>query len=261
MGNGKLAGKCAIVTGGSRGIGRAIAMRLAREEAHVVIAARDVATLAATAGEIGKAGGEVNTFAGDLRDPEKVDALWRLAVESHGGIDIVVNNAGATRRGEFVELADTDWMDGFALKFFGAVRLLRAAWPYLKERRGAVLNIIGTGGRTPGAEFTLGGAVNGAFLSFTKALADVGVRDGVQVNAINPGYIRTDRLQGWIKSVAAETGGDMQAAQREMVRRANIVKIGEPEEIANLAAFILSPENRLLQGALIDLDGGLTKTV
>jgi 3-oxoacyl-[acyl-carrier protein] reductase len=103
--------------------------------------------------------------------------------------------------------------------------------------------------------------VNGAFLSFTKALADVGVRDGVQVNAINPGYIRTDRLQGWIKSVAAETGGDMQAAQREMVRRANIVKIGEPEEIANLAAFILSPENRLLQGALIDLDGGLTKTV
>jgi len=102
LGNGKLAGKCAIVTGGSRGIGRAIAMRLAREEAHVVIAARDAATLAATAGEIAKAGGEVTTFAGDLRDPENVDALWRLAVESHGGIDIVVNNAGATKRGEFV---------------------------------------------------------------------------------------------------------------------------------------------------------------
>jgi NAD(P)-dependent dehydrogenase (short-subunit alcohol dehydrogenase family) len=256
-----LAGKVAIVTGGSRGIGRAIATRLAREGAHVVIGARDAAALAATAGEIGKAGGEVTTSAGDLRDPERVEALWRLAVESHGGIDIVVNNAGATRRGEFVELSETDWMDGFALKFFGAVRLLRAAWPYLKERRGAVLNIIGTGGRTPGPEFTLGGAVNGAFLSFTKALADVWVRDGVQVNAINPGYIRTDRLQGWIKSVAAETGGDLHAAQREMVRRANIVRIGEPEDIANLAAFILLPENRLLHGALIDLDGGLTKTV
>ena len=202
----------------------------------------------------------MTTFAGDLREPEH-RALWQAAVQSFGGIDIVVNNAGATRRGEFLELSETDWMDGFALKFFGAVRLLRAAWPYLKERHGAVLNIIGTGGRTPGPEFTIGGSVNGAFLSFTKALADIGIRDGVQVNAINPGYIRTDRLQGWIKSVAAETGGDLQAAQREMVRRANIVKIGEPEEIANLAAFILSPENRLLQGALIDLDGGLTKTV
>jgi 3-oxoacyl-[acyl-carrier protein] reductase len=256
-----LAGKCAIVTGGSRGIGRAIAMRLAREGAHVVIAAREQAALASTAAEIGKAGGEVTTHAADLRDTDVPEALARLAIEAHGGIDIVVNNAGATRRGEFVELSEGDWMDGFALKFFGAVRLLRAAWPYLKERRGAVLNIIGTGGRTPGPEFTLGGAVNGAFLSFTKALADVGVRDGVQVNAINPGYIRTDRLQGWIKSVAAETGGDLQEAQREMVRRSKIVRLGEPEDIASLAAFVLSPENRFLHGALIDLDGGMTKTV
>ena len=206
LGDGKLAGKCAIVTGGSRGIGRAIAMRLAREEAHVVIAARDAATLAATADEIGKAGGEVNTFAGDLRDPEKVDALWRLAVESHGGVDIVVNNAGATRRGEFVELADTDWMDGFALKFFGAVRLLRAAWPYLKERGGAVLNIIGTGGRTPGAEFTLGGAVNGAFLSFTKALADVG-RSRWRAGERDQSRLHSDRPAARVDQVCGRGNG------------------------------------------------------
>jgi NAD(P)-dependent dehydrogenase (short-subunit alcohol dehydrogenase family) len=256
-----LRGKVAIVTGGSRGIGRAIASRLAREGVQVVIAARDEATLAAAADEISKAGGVVEVFAADLREPAAPEALVQAALQAFGGIDIVVNNAGATRRGEFLELSEADWMDGFALKFFGAVRLLRAAWPYLKERRGAVLNIIGTGGRTPGPEFTLGGSVNGAFLSFTKALADVGVRDGVQVNAINPGYIRTGRLQGWIKSVAAEMGGNMEAAQREMVRRANIVRIGEPEDIANLAAFVLAPENRLVHGALIDLDGGLTKTV
>jgi|SRR5690242_570589 NAD(P)-dependent dehydrogenase (short-subunit alcohol dehydrogenase family) len=256
-----LTGKVAIVTGGNRGIGRAIALRLARERAQVVIAARDKARLAATADEIAKSGGVVETFAADLREPETPAALARAAVEAFGGIDVVVNNAGATRRGEFLELSETDWADGFALKFFGAVRLVRAAWPYLKERRGAVLNIIGTGGRTPGPLFTIGGSVNGAFLSFTKALADVGIRDGVQVNAINPGYIRTDRLQGWIKSAAAETGGDMAAAEREMVRRSNVVRIGEPEDIANLAAFVLASENRLLQGALIDLDGGLTKTV
>ena len=256
-----LTGKVAIVTGGSRGIGRAIALRLARDRAQVVIAARDNAKLAAAADEIASAGGVVETFAADLREPDAPGALAKAAVEAFGGIDIVVNNAGATRRGEFPELSEADWMDGFALKFFGAVRLVRAAWPYLKERRGAVLNIIGTGGRTPGPLFTIGGSVNGAFLSFTKALADVGIRDGVQVNAINPGYIRTDRLQGWIKSAAAETGGDMAAAEREMVRRANVVRIGEPEDIANLAAFVLAPENRLLQGALLDLDGGLTKTV
>ncbi len=262
MGNSKsLAGKVAVVTGGSRGIGRAIALRLARERGQVVIAARDKAALAAAADEIAKTGGIVETFAADLRESEAPGALVRAALQAFGAIDIVVNNAGATRRGEFLELSEADWMDGFALKFFGAVRLVRAAWPYLKERHGAVLNIIGTGGRTPGPEFTLGGSVNGAFLSFTKALADVGVRDGVQVNAINPGYIRTDRLQGWIKSVAAETGGDLEAAEREMVRRAKIVRLGEPEDIANLAAFVLAPQNRLVHGALIDLDGGMTKTV
>jgi NAD(P)-dependent dehydrogenase (short-subunit alcohol dehydrogenase family) len=256
-----LAGKTAIVTGGSRGIGRAIAMRLAREGVQVVIAARDKAALAATADEISKAGGIVETIAADLREPEAPGALARAAVGAFGGMDIVVNNAGATRRGEFMELSEADWADGFALKFFGAVRLVRAAWPYLKERRGAVLNIIGTGGRTPGPEFTIGGSVNGAFLSFTKALADIGIRDGVQVNAINPGYIRTDRLQGWIKTTAQETDGNMEAAEREMVRRAKIVRIGEPEDIASLAAFVLAPQNRLLHGALIDLDGGMTKTV
>lgn len=256
-----LSGKVAIVTGGSRGIGRAIALRLAREGVQVVLAARDKAALAAAADEIVKTGGIVETFAADLREPQAPAALVNAAVNAFGGIDIVVNNAGATRRGDFLELTEADWMDGFALKFFGAVRLLRAAWPYLKERKGAVLNIIGTGGRTPGPLFTIGGSVNGAFLSFTKALADVGIRDGVQVNAINPGYIRTDRLQGWIKSTAEETGGNMHAAEREMVRRANIVGIGEPEDIASLAIFMLSPQNRLVHGALIDLDGGLTKTV
>src|SRR5438132_3955155 len=262
MENGKgLTGKIAMVTGGSRGIGRAIAVRFAREGAHLVIAARDKAPLTAAAEEIGKAGGKVKTFGADLREPESPGALVRAALEAFGAIDIVVNNAGATRRGEFLELSEADWADGFALKFFGAVRLVRAAWSHLKERRGAVLNIIGTGGRTPGPEFTIGGSVNGAFLSFTKALADVGIKDGVQVNAINPGYIRTDRLQGWIKSVAAETGGDLQAAEREMVRRTKIVRIGEPDDIASLAAFVLSPQNRLVHGALIDLDGGMTKTV
>lgn len=259
--SGTVAGKVTVVTGGSRGIGRAIALRLAREGARLVLAARDEAALTGTAAEIAAEGGAVTCFATDLRVPEAPAALVRAALEAHGAVDIIVNSAGATQRGDFLELTETDWTDGFALKFFGAVRLIRAAWPHLKERRGSVLNIIGIGGRTPGAEFTIGGSVNGAFLSFTKALADVGVRDGVQVNAINPGWVRTDRLRRTLERAAAQYGGDAGAAAEELIRRGNIVRLGEPEDIAGLAAFILSPQGRLFQGALIDMDGGQTKTV
>ncbi len=258
---GNLAGKIIIVTGASRGIGRAIALRLGRDGATTVLAARDGLALAKVAAEVEAAGGRANTFAADLRAADVPAALADAAVKAHGAIDAIVNNAGATRRGDFFELSDADWQDGFALKFFCAVRLARAAWPHLKERKGSVLNIIGVGGRTPGAEFTIGGSVNGACLTFTKALADIGIRDGVQVNAINPGYIRTDRLRARLASEAKEHGGDLEATAAEIVRAANIVRLGEPEDVANLAAFLLSPQSRYLQGALIDLDGGQTKTV
>lgn len=258
---GMLAQKVAIVTGASRGIGRAIALRLGKEGAKVVLTARNAEDLNKVAAEIAADGGEAISFAGDLRNAETPAAVVSAAVNAYGVLDIVVNNAGATRRGDFFELSDADWADGFALKFFGAVRLVRAAWPHLKQRKGSVLNIVGIGGRTPGAEFTIGGSVNGACLSFTKALADIGIRDGVQVNAINPGWVRTDRLRGFLQAAAAELGGDMAAATEQIVRRSNVSRLGEPEDIANLAAFVLSPHGSLLQGSLIDIDGGQTKTV
>jgi 3-oxoacyl-[acyl-carrier protein] reductase len=258
---GSQTGKVAIVTGGSRGIGRAIARRLAGEGGKVVIAARDRTTLDATAREIANDGGQVATVPMDLRSPDAPAALARAALDTYGAIDIVVNNAGATKRGDFQDLTDEDWSDGFALKFFAAVRLVRAAWPHLKARRGAVLNIIGVGGRTPGAEFTIGGSVNGASLTFTKALADVGVRDGVRVNAINPGYIRTDRLSGWLEASARKQGISFEAAADDMVRLTKTVRLGAPEDVANLAAFVLSAEGTFLHGALLDLDGGMTKSV
>jgi NAD(P)-dependent dehydrogenase (short-subunit alcohol dehydrogenase family) len=259
--SGALAGKSIIVTGASRGIGRAIALRLAREAGKLVLAARDRDSLASAAADIAATGGTATFFAGDLRLPEVPPALVKAALDAYGAIDIIVNNAGATKRGDFLELSDADWADGFALKFFGAVRLTRAAWPHLKARKGAVLNIIGIGGRTPGPEFTIGGSVNGACLSFTKALADIGIRDGVQVNAINPGWVRTDRMRKMLESAAAKHGGDIDAAINQVVRASNVVRLGEPEDIANLAAFVLSPQSRLLQGALIDMDGGQTKTL
>jgi NAD(P)-dependent dehydrogenase (short-subunit alcohol dehydrogenase family) len=256
-----LDGKIAIVTGASRGIGRAIALRLARDSATLVLAARTEDDLAKVASEIQAGGGGATIFPGDLRDPSVPSAVVKAALSAHGSIDIVVNNAGATKRGDFFELTDADWTDGFALKFMAAVRLTRAAWPHLKARRGSLLNIIGSGGRTPGPEFTIGGSVNGACLSFTKAFADIGIRDGVQVNAINPGRVRTDRLQQMLVADAVEYGGDVNAALQAIIRSSNIVRLGEPEDVANLAAYMVSPQSRYMQGSLVDLDGGQTKTI
>jgi NAD(P)-dependent dehydrogenase (short-subunit alcohol dehydrogenase family) len=260
-GNKPLEGKIAIVTGASRGIGRAIALRLEHDGATLVLAARTETDLAKVAAQIKSGGGKATPVAVDLRGPETPAAVVRAALNAYEAIDIVVNNAGATKCGDFFELTDADWADGFALKFMGAVRLTRAAWPHLKARRGTVLNIIGGGGRTPGAEFTIGGSVNGACLSFTKAVADIGIQDGVQVNAINPGRVKTDRLKQLLADEAAQYGGDMDATLEAIARKSNIVRLGEPEDVANLAAFMVSPQSRYMQGALIDLDGGQTKTI
>src|SRR5712671_5961294 len=257
----KLNGKTAIVTGGSRGIGRAIALRLAQDGANVVVCARGAEALEEVVLTIAKTGGTASSIVADLRDPVQPARVASFAIEMYGGIDIIVNNAGATRRGEFAELTDDDWADGFALKFFGAVRLTRAAWPHLKWQSGSVVRIAGSGGRTPGPQFSIGGSVNAALLSFTKALADLGIRDGVQVNAINPGSIRTDRLTRRLEASAAAEGIDIATAAERLVRDAHITRLGDPDDIAGLVAFVVSPAGRLLQGALIDMDGGATKTI
>ena len=247
--SGELAGRTAIVTGSSRGIGRAIAIRLAQEGARVVLCARDRDALLEVAAGIEREGGRPPVVAAlDLR---AADAAARV-VEAAGDADILVNNAGATKRGDFLALSEEEWADGFALKFFGAVRLTRCAWPGLRRRQGAVVNIAGAGGRTPGAQFSIGGSVNAALLSFTKALAELGIQDGVRVNAINPGSVRTDRLARRLAAFASEA---------EFVRASRISRIGEPEDVAELVALLAGPRGRFFQGSLIDLDGGETKTM
>lgn len=256
-----LDGKTAIVTGASRGIGRAIARQLADDGANVVLTARDQPLLDAAVKEIAGGGGHATCIARDLRDPGAAAAVTEAAIEAFGAIDILINNAGATRRGEFTELTDGDWQDGFALKFFGAVRLTRAAWAQLRERGGSVVHIAGSGGRTPGAQFAIGGSVNAALLSFTKALAETGLRDGVQVNAVNPGPVRTARLETRLAMVAADHGVTRERALEMFVTQEKITRIAEPEEIAALVSFIVGAKGRSLHGSLIDMDSGSTKTI
>lgn len=255
-----LAGKVALVTGASRGIGRAIAARLAADGARLLLTARDTAALNAAAAAM-PAIAQPAVAALDLRVPDAATKLVEAALKAHGGIDILVNVAGATKRGAFLSLSDDDWADGFALKFFGAMRLTRAAWPHLAARRGSVVFIAGAGGRTPGAEFALGGSVNAALQCLTKALADLGIADGVQVNVVNPGMIRTERWQRRAESEARESGVPLADIEARMVANSRTIRIGEPEEVAALVAHIVSPLGRFLQGSSIDIDGGATKTL
>jgi 3-oxoacyl-[acyl-carrier protein] reductase len=254
--------RVAIVTGASRGIGRAIAEALARAGFDLALAARTAADLEAAAAAIrAESGRRVLAHAADLRAPAAPAALADAAVAAFGRIDLVVNNAGATKRGPFLELAEDDWADGFALKFYGAVRLARAAWPHLKATKGQVINIAGTAGHTPYGEFAIGGAVNAGLLNLTKALADFGLADGIRVNGISPGQIRTGRLDARIRKYADKHGLSFDDAAAEMSRRSHAIRFGEPAEVAAVVVFLAAGGGTYLNGALIDVDGGLTRGI
>jgi 3-oxoacyl-[acyl-carrier protein] reductase len=241
--------KVAIVTGASRGIGNAIALRLAADGMRVVLCARDEKLLSEMSHTLGHDKSAAIPI--DLRQPDAAALVVEATIAKFGALDVLINNAGATKRGDFLSLTDDDFIDGFALKYFAGVRLTRAAWPYLKASGGSIVNIVGAGGRTPGAMFTIGGSVNAAILSFTKAIAEKGIEDGVHVNAINPGPVRTARLSKMLESQSEE----------EFLRQSRIARIGEPSDIAALVSFILSKHGRYMQGSLVDMDGGQTKTI
>ncbi len=257
-----LSGKVALITGASRGLGEAIATELAREGADVCLAARDEARLNEVAAAIA-AQTQVGTlvYAGDFRDPGVPKDAVARCVARFGRLDILVNNAGATKRGDFMQLTEEDWQDGYALKFHGYVRMTRAAWPHLRTSRGAIINIAGIGARTASAEFTIGGSVNAALLYFTKAMADQGVADGVRVNAINPGHIATDRLVRNFDRMAANQGITRQESADRLLAACRTERFGRPGEIGAVAAFLASDQASFIQGALVDVDGGETRAL
>jgi 3-oxoacyl-[acyl-carrier protein] reductase len=254
----QLHGKVALVTGASRGIGRAIVETLAAEGVHVVAVARSGDLLTELVATLPTRGIAV---AADLREDAAAQRVTDSTLAAFGRLDLLVNNAGATVRGDFLTLDDAAWQDGFALKFFGAMRLCRAAWPALRAAQGAIVNVVGIGGRTGSAEFTVGGAVNAALLNLTKALADRGVADGVRVNAVNPSAIATERLQTRVRSLARERGIDETRAAQEIATALRVARFGTPQEIAAAVAFLASPLAAYCQGAVLDVDGGQTRTL
>jgi 3-oxoacyl-[acyl-carrier protein] reductase len=255
---GQFQGKVVVVTGGSRGIGRAIAEAFAREGAQTVIASSSETNLKPAAKLIAQAGPEPLVVAGDLR---KLDGCQQLAArvqERFKRCDILVNSAGATKAGNFVDLPDEAWMDGYALKFFGCVRMCRLLWPLLKESQGHVVNIIGGAARSPGADFTIGGSVNAAMGNFSKALSQLGKKDGVNVNAIHPGVTETERLEQLLEQRSKASGKSVEELRKEATVKDGLRRLGKPEDIAALTLFLCSESARHIQGTAIAVDGGAT---
>lgn len=252
------AARVVLVSGASRGIGAAIARELSAAGVALALTARSGDALEALAAQLP---GRVLAMPADLSEPAAAARLIDATHSHYGRLDGVVNNAGATPRGDFLGFSDADWDAGFALKFFGAMRLCRAAWPALVESRGSIVNIAGIGGRTGNAEFAIGGSVNAALLNLTKALADRGVRDGVRVNAVNPSAIATERTQVRIDAIARERRTDAAQAAQTLARQLGVARFGEPAEVARVVAFLLSDAASYMQGAILDVDGGQTRTL
>src|ERR1041385_3111009 len=251
-------GKVVVVTGGSRGIGKAIAASFARQGAQTVLAASSQANLDKAAQEIGNAWPRPLTFAGDLKKLENCEALHAFVKEKTGRCDVLVNNAGATRSGNFLEMPDEAFLDGFALKYFACVRLSKLFWSMLKEREGKVVNIIGGAARTPDALFTIGGSVNAAMANFSKGLSGLGKKDGVNVNVIHPGLTETDRVITLLQQRAQASGITPDEARKQLMAKDGLRRIGQPEDVAELALFLASERARHIQGAAISVDGGQT---
>jgi NAD(P)-dependent dehydrogenase (short-subunit alcohol dehydrogenase family) len=257
-----LDGKVALVTGGSRGIGRACAERLAQEGCDVLIVARTAGDLEEAAAALRAAGRRrVEICATDLRSAQGCQGAVGALEHAFGRLDILVNNAGATQSGDFFKLDDTVWEDGFALKFYSYVRLARSLWPLLKAAQGSVVNVIGGASKTPSANFMIGGAVNAAITNFTKALAELGLRDGVAVKAVHPGMTVTGRLESLLRQRAEAEGMSREDYEQRELERAGLRRYSQPEDIANLVAFLASPVAQQVHGADVFIDGGATKTI
>lgn len=255
--------KVVVVSGGSRGIGRGVATAFALQGARTVLVASSPERLAAAVQAVFDAGAAVQPEAcvADLRTPQGCESVHRFVAERLGRCDVLVNSAGATRAGAFTEQGDEVWQDGFALKFFGCVRLCRLLWPMLKTARGHVVNVIGGAARTPDPDFLIGGSVNAAMHNFTKGLSGQGRRDGINVNAILPGLTQTERVEQLFAQRAQAAGLSVEEVRRQQIARDGIARLGTPEDTAALALFLCSASARHIQGTAIAVDGGATPGV
>jgi hypothetical protein len=248
-----LAGRTALVTGASKGIGRAIAEGLASEGVHLHLASR-TKTDVDTAGEAIRARWNVNvmTHPADLSDG---DACRKLAVDV-GDIDILMNNAGAIPGGDVLAVTEDRWREGWDLKVYGYINLARAIFPKMKARGGGVIvNIIGLGGEIMDGNYIAGAAGNASLMAFSRALGTQGFDAKVRVVGINPGMVATDRMRTLFETRAEREHGD-KTRWAEYTRHLPQGRAAEPREVADVAVFLASDRASYVSGTVVTIDGG-----
>jgi 3-oxoacyl-[acyl-carrier protein] reductase len=251
----------AIVTGASQGIGQATAVRLARDFSSLVLVARNRANLEETAIAVKASGAEVVIIDVDLAEPPAAQAVVDRSLAAFGRIDALLNIAGAVPQIDLFDMTDAQWEGGLALKLHGARRLTIAAWSALKSARGAVVLMSGNSALFPKAPYAAVGTINAAIVALAKAFSDRGITDGVQVNSVLPGPVMTGRRRSYLEHWAPLHHMTVEEATANFPKEAGIARYGQPEEIAELMAFLVSPGARWMTGATLRMDGGEVKSV
>lgn len=247
-----LAGRRALITGGSKGIGRAAAMSLAGEGCDVLLASRDPATLEEAAALIrGRHQVRVETIAADLSRQDEVERLASLA----GELDILVNNAGAIPPGTLLQVENARWREAWDLKVFGFISLTRALYPVLKARGGVVVNVIGSAGERFDPNYIAGSTGNAALMAFTRALGGAAPKDGMRVMGINPGPVATRRMEMLMRARAERDLGDA-GRWAELTSPMPFGRAATPEEIGDAVTFLASPRSGYTTGTILTIDGG-----
>jgi 3-oxoacyl-[acyl-carrier protein] reductase len=250
-----------IVTGASQGIGRSTAVRLARDFKSVVLVARNRSKLQETAADVAAAHATPLVIDHDLSERRTAEALVERALSTFGRIDALVNVAGAVPQIDLFEMTDEQWDAGLALKLHGARRLTIEAWPSLRDAKGSVVFMSGNSALFPKAPYAAVGTINAAIVALAKAFSDRGIVDGVQVNSVLPGPVMTGRRRSYLEHWASIHQMTVAEATEKFPRDAGIARYGEPQEIAELMAFLVSPAARWMTGSMLRMDGGEVKSI
>jgi len=257
-----LGGKAALVTGGSRGIGKAVARTLLQEGCTVAICARDPERLCEAVRELSAGGGRVLGVPTDMTDEAAVDAFVARAHEAFGRIDILVNNAGTHLRGTVETTTLAILEQQLRDKVFGFFAAIKAVLPIMKRQRdGRIVNIVGQAARHPHPDRFPSGVTNAAVMAMTKSVADAVARDNIRVNAVCPQYIESDLLASLIAKEMRERGVDRATAAAGFTRANPLGRTGTPEEVADLVAFLASNCADFTTGSAVSIDGGYHRYV
>ena len=258
-----LAGKVAIVTGGSEGIGRAAAAALGREGAKVIVCARRADVLARAAAELsGEHDATIVPVAADVRRADEIERVVATALERFGRLDILVNNAGTSAAGPFGTVSDEDWQADLELKLFAAIRACRLALPHLRAAGGgSIINLLNIGAKQPGAASVPTSVSRAAGLALTKALSKEYAPDNVRVNAVLIGMIKSGQNERAWRRGGGDRPLDQYYAETAKQRAIPLGRVGEADEAGDLIAFLASARAAYISGVAINLDGGLSAVV